>query len=407
MLILFISCHALAQISVVTTGVPFLLISPSPEANGQGCNSVSRITDDPFAINFNPAHLGLSSFQNYIMISFYPTKTNWLPGFGFDDLTFNTTVLSCGFNLEKYTDLPLSIGVAYSKIYLDYGTFTLTLYNPTRFGTYHPEEHNDALSLGIGINLIAKIALGVTFRNIESNLAPFGIGQEGGRAHASGQTQDYGILVCLPLKEIFTKEWELAPGISPIFDLSFGSALTNVSEKKMVYIDKAQADPFPRNISLGTAIDIGLNFTRTNHKLLSFTWSRQADNLLVGRNGSTSYYRGGFGDLDFMKNIIQGKRTETIDLSQGTQLGIAEIVFIRWGSFVGTGNLSFTTKGNGLRASGFFKLLRGLGVVESTLLSFLIDHFDLRYDQSEYHTTEIGHPLDNTKFSSVSIVLHL
>jgi hypothetical protein len=176
---------------------------------------------------------------------------------------------------------------------------------------------------------------------------------------------------------------------------------------KMTYIDQAQADPLPRSISIGTTIELGLKFIRTGQKLLSFTWSRQSDNLLVGRDGSNSFYRGGFGDIDFFKNIVQGKRTETIDLSQGWQIGIAEIVFIRGGSFVGTGNRSFTTDGLGLHLSGFLKLLRGLEIEKSNELSFIAGHFDIRYNQSEYKTTERNHPLDNTEFSSFTFIVKL
>jgi hypothetical protein len=99
------------------------------------------------------------------------------------------------------------------------------------------------------------------------------------------------------------------------------------------------------------------------------------------------------------------KPTETIDLSQGWQIGIAEIVFIRGGSFVGTGNRSFTTEGFGLRASGLLKLMQRLVVEESNVLSFVSQHFDIRYDQSEYKTTERDHPLDNTEFSSLRFVV--
>ena len=154
-------------------------------------------------------------------------------------------------------------------------------------------------------------------------------------------------------------------------------------------------------------IELGFKFKRTDHKLLSFTWSRQSDNLLVGYSMGNSYYRDLFGDVDFFKNIVQGKRTETIDLSQGWQLGIAEIVFIRGSSFVGTGNRSFTTDGLGLHLSGFFKLLQRSEVEKSNVLSFIAEHFDIRYDQSEYKTTERDHPLDNTEFSSLTIIVKL
>lgn len=391
-----------------TTAVPFLLISSSPEANGQGCTSVSRISDDPYAINFNPAHLGLSSAQSNAMFSFYPTKTKWLPGLGLDGITFNTIVFSGGINLEKYSTLPVSIGVAYSRVDLNLGEFNRTNSSgPEIIGTYNAEEHSDAFSVGFGLDLGVRIAMGLTFRRIESNLADQGAGQEQGSGSSSAWSRDYGLLINAPIVDLVTKKSEFMTGIAPIFDLSFGTALTNIGEK-MVYIDKAQADPLPRNISIGTTIELGFKLTRTDHKLLSFIWSRQADNLLVGRNqNGSSYYRDIFGDIDFFKNIVQGKRTETIDLSQGWQIGIAEIVFIRGGSFVGTGNRSFTTDGIGLRLSGFLKLLQGLEIEKSSELSFIAEHFDIRYDKSDYKTTERGHPLDNTEFSSLTIIVKL
>jgi hypothetical protein len=400
---------------IVTTAVPFLLISSSPEANGQGCTSVSRISDDPYAINYNPAHLGFSSAQTNVMFSFYPTKTDWLPGLGIKDLTYNSLALSGGINLEKYVSVPLSIGVAYSRVDLNLGTFNrISPISPNIAGTFTGKEHSDAFSIGVGVDIGIKLAMGLTFRNIESNFSD--PGSEQGSSNASAWSHDYGLLINIPIADLACNKSEILSGVAPIFDLSFGSALTNVGEK-MFYIDKAQADPLPRNISIGTAFEIGFKLTRIDNKLLTFTWSRQSDNLLVGRDATGhSDYLGGFGDLNFIKNIVGGKRTTrtvngvsfaTTDLSQGWQIGIAEMIYIRRGSFVGTGNRSFTTEGLGLRASGILKLLKGLEVDDSNVVSFIADHFDIRYDQSEYSATEIDNPLDNTKFSSVSVVVKL
>jgi hypothetical protein len=406
-LIQLISTAANSQTTTITTAVPFLLISPSPEANGQGCTSVSKISDDPYAIYFNPAHLGLSSAQSNVMFSFYPGKTMWLPGLGLKGITYSALFLCGGTNLEEYLSVPLSVGIAYSRVDLNLGTFNRTSSTgPQIVGTFNGEEHNDALSLGVGLDIGIKLAMGITIRRIESNLGNPGAGQEQVSGSASAWSHDYGLLIDVPIVDLVNKESELITGIAPIFDLSFGSALTNVGDK-MVYIDKAQTDPLPRNISIGTTLEIGFKYTRTDHKLLSFTWSRQSDNLLVGYTMGHSFYREGFGDIDFIKNIVQGNRTETIDLSQGWQFGIAEILYIRGGSFVGTGNRSFTTEGLGLRLSGIFKLLQEIEVEKSSELSFIAEHFDIRYDQSGYKTTETDHPLDNTKFSSLSIIVKL
>ncbi len=406
-LIQLISTPANSQSTVITTAVPFLQISPSPEANGQGCTSVSRTSDDPFAIYFNPAHLGISSIQSNIMFSFYPSKTMWLPGLGLNDLTYNALVLSGGANLEEYLSLPLSVGIAYSRVDLNLGSFIRTSpYGPDVIGTFTGEEHNDAFSLGVGLDIGIKVALGISFRRTESNLGNFGAGTEQTSASVSAWSRDYGLLINAPIVDLVTNESELIAGITPICDLSFGSALTNIGDK-ISYVDRNQTDPLPRNISIGTSLEFGFKYTRTDHKLISFTWTRQSDNLLVGRDTTgNSFYREMFGDIDFFKNIVQGKRTETIDLSQGWQVGIAEIIFIRGGSFVGTGNRSFTTEGLGLRLSGILKLLQDIKV-ESNELSYIAGHFDIRYDQSEYNTTETGHPLDNTEFSSLTIVVKL
>jgi hypothetical protein len=340
------------------------------------------------------------------MVSFYPTKILWLPGLGLNDLTFNAYVVSGGINLETYTSLPVSIGIGYSRVDLNLGQFNRTSTSPDIVGTYTGEEHHDAWSIGFGWNLGVRLALGITFRKIETNIPEVGAGQEQGNGHASAWSHDYGFLLNVPMIDLVTNKSELTSGITPLFDLSFGSALTNVGGT-MIYIDEAQADPLPRNISIGTTVELGLKYTRTDQKLLSFTWSRQSDNLLVGTDRWVKFYRGGFGDIDFLKNIVQGKRTETIDLSQGWQIGIGEILFIRGGSFVGSGNRSFTTEGLGLRLSRIVKLLQGLEVIKSNELSFIAEHLDICYDRSDYKTTDVNHPLDNTEFSSFTIVVKL
>jgi hypothetical protein len=153
-----------------STAVPFLLISSSPEANGQGTTSVSRQTDDPFVVNYNPAHLG--GIQNNFSFSFYPTKTNWLPGLGLNDITYNSFVFSGGTNLEEYLSIPLSMGVAYSRVDLNLGTFNTT--GPQIDRIPNGEEHNNAFSLGVGLDIGVKLAIGITFRRIEYNFADAG-----------------------------------------------------------------------------------------------------------------------------------------------------------------------------------------------------------------------------------------
>ena len=395
MMVVFFSCTTIAQTTAISTAVPFLLISSSPESNGQGTASVSRQTDDPFVVNFNPAHLG--GMQNNFSVSFYPTKTNWLPGLGLKDLTYNSYVFCGKTNLNEYLSVPLSIGIAYSRVDLNLGTFNRTSSTgPDIIGTYNGEEHNDAFSLGVGWDIGIKLAMGITFRRIVSNL-------EGG-VNASAWSRDYGLLMNVPIAELITKKPELIAGIAPLFDFSFGTALTNM-DGTISYFDKAQADPLPRNISIGTSIVLGLNLIKIDSKIITFSWSRQADNILVGRNqDGSSYYRGIFGDLSFGKNIIQGKWTDAVKISQGWQIGLGEFIYIRQGSYQGGGFNYIKTDGLGISTSGLFKFL-SLGAEGNTFINQLSDHFDLHYDQSNYDTNELDSPSNSTKFSSLSLFI--
>jgi hypothetical protein len=414
LLIVLISVAAHSQ-GIISTAAEFLLIAPSPETNAQGTSSVSRITDDAYAVHFNPAQLGFSSTQTNATFACYPSQIRWKPDYALDDLTYNSYVLSGGINLEKYCCLPISVGVAYSHIVLDYGIMSRTLENsPEIIGTFDSEEHANAYSVGVGIDLGVRLALGFTLRKIESNLNSFTAENEQGSGSASLWSHDYGLLMDFPITNWVAKNSKVLPDITPLCDVSFGTALTNVGDK-MAYIDPAQAEPLSRTMTVGLTAELGLVYAPTHHKLVAFTWSRESSSLLVGVDSlGISYYRGGFGDIDFFKNVIGGKQTNQLyngasyavtDLAQGWQLGIGEMIYIRGGSFEGAGNVSYSTHGLGFRASGLLKLVKDLSPEENPTIEYLLDHFDIRYDQSDNNV--IGSVLNDTKFSSLSIIVKM
>jgi hypothetical protein len=396
------SSIAFSQEPVVTTAVPFLLINPSAEANGQSNAGISRITDDPFAFILNPAQLGLFGPQNSFAFSFYPEKTPWLPAFGLKDLTYDSKVIACSMSPGKNTTIPLSVGFAYTRVDLNLGTFNRTGPNgPEIIGTFHAEEHADAFSFGVGADLRARIAFGITFRRIVSNLAPFGAAEEAGTGSAKAWSNDIGLLLQIPVPRLIRENPELIPGIQPVFDISLGTALTNVGGK-LTYIDAAQADPLPRTISLGTTIELGIGSSKIGLRFFTFSWSHESASLLVDGDSSGSYYRGGFGDIDFAKNIIMGKRTRMIELSKGWELGVLETAYARGGSFDGTGQRAFATTGFGLRTTGLFRILKEK-IERNTIWSFIVSHLDIRYDHSEINSSDLERPLLYTKFSSIAL----
>jgi hypothetical protein len=405
---------ALAQVTM-RVGVPHLLISASPESNGQGCTSVSRITDDPFAINSNPAHLGISSFKTGGIIGFYPSTSKAPLGSGFDDFTYNSYVLTGGINLEDYVGMPISIGFAYTRVYLDLGTFVrMGDIDPTPLGTFQAEEHSDAFSFGIGLDINLKLAAGVTFRRTVSNFSPFGSAREYWVGIASIWSGDIGILIYAPIVDIVNIEYELIPKTVPIIDISFGTAYNNIG-RKLTYIDEAQSDPLPRSLSMGITLEFGIKLNKTGHKLATLSWSRESDDLLVGWNQQGSlYYQDIFGDVNFFKNIIGGTRTTRTEngasvaatnLLQGWQLGFGEFFYYRRGSFEGIDNSAFSTSGFGFRLSGIFKIIQDISDEEIYTVSFLLDHFDFRYDESNYDLVKSAYVMPFTKFSSFNFII--
>ncbi len=102
MLTLSLASVALAQ-GPGSVGVLFLLIQPSPRANGMGDASVSSIENDALGILFNPARLGMAAGNNHFIVEFYPDKTIWLgalaPDILYDAKTFVGGSLLSGLKL--------------------------------------------------------------------------------------------------------------------------------------------------------------------------------------------------------------------------------------------------------------------------------------------------------------------
>jgi hypothetical protein len=63
---------------------------------------------------------------------------------------------------------------------------------------------------------------------------------------------------------------------------------------------------------------------------------------------------------------------------------------------------------SGMKTSGFMITSRGLmkwidHITDENTISYIAKHFEISYAHSEYETSEEGHPLDNTKFSGITI----
>lgn len=384
------------------TAVPFLLIDSSPEGNGMGGTAASMQSDDALAAIANPGQLGLFSLNNGLNAEMYTPKTEWLPGFQFDGLTYYAQAVNGGVNLANLCGLPfsLSAGLGYSRIDLELGEFVETDENGNVIGQYHASETSDNLSAGLGFEYYVRIGLGWNFKTIRSDL---------GTASAKIEATDFGVLIGVPVMKIVSSltgdELEIATKVTPSFDISLGDVTSNVGGS-VSYIDAAQADPLPRTATIGGSIEGGLIFKSAHgeRKLVTFSLIRQADDLLVSRSSGTNFsYQTGLGDINVMNNVILGKSNVNVNIRKGWQFQVAEALYIRGGSVDGPG-LAYSTSGFSVCLRGVIRLLTFWSPpATQSLVEGVIEHFDLRYHSSTY--SSFNSPIDGTTTKALNFVV--
>jgi hypothetical protein len=385
--------------------MPFLLISSSVEGNGMGGISASVPTDNAMSVIANPGQLGLLSMKNLLTAGMYTEKTSWLPQWP-SGPTYYTSAVDVGLDLTGATSLPIpiSVGLGYSRVYLDYGELSFPYPGPSgNTSQFNPHEKSESFSIGIGVNYLIKLGAGFNFKSVQSDLSPFG--------SANPFAMDYGMVVNIPIIELtsaaLAEPLELLPKAMPVLDVTIGYARSNVGDE-VKYFDTQQPDPLPRSATLGLSVETGVTSKAlsSDWRILSFTWAREVEDLLVNRDADGQIqYQGWFGNIKPFDNLILGRWAGNVELRKGWQVEIGEIVSVRGGSFTGTGSLSYKTSGYSVRLSGFLKLIEAMNraAVSDTWLGFVRDHFDLQYHSSSYG----GPPstVSGTSFKGLNLVV--
>lgn len=392
--------------------VLFLLIQPSLRANGMAGTSVASAGHDPLSVAFNPAHVGLAAMNRFFQIEYYPSKTNWLPGFNIDGLNFDAKSFLIGYKFKINNLIPASIGAGYTRVFLNLGTQNITSETSPGIitGTLQSSEHADIFSIGMGVDFGLKIGLGFSFKRIESNLASTGIGLEG-VVRASVNAYDFGLIAHLPLLETFSKlthrNTKISERLRPFLLPGFGYSRSNIGGK-IIYINAAQADPLPRVARMAVSVNTGIIYSNgdLSFRLVDFEWSSEAQDLLVKRSPTGNItYQGVFSDIGLFDNVITGNSKPGIETSRGWELNILELISLRHGRHKDPGGAVFyDTEGFGLKSSGLFKIAFILvpQLKSNAILSFLGHHFNIQYNTGEL-TASPGHPLDGTKFRGVRV----
>jgi hypothetical protein len=374
--------------------VPFLLIPSSAEGNGMGGISASVSTDNAMSVIANPGQLGLLSIKNLVSAGTYTEKTKWLPQL-ISGPTYYTSAINVGLDLTRVTRLPfpVSIGLGYSRVFLDLGETIVTgPASPDEISRFDPTEKSESFSVGVGFDYVIKGGIGFNFKSIESRLFPTDWVVKPGAGKGNASAVDYGVMLEVPITEIVSaslaKPLEVLPKVAPLLGVTMGYARSNLDDE-ISYVDPAQRDPLPRNATLGLSVEMGVvsKALSSDWKILSLTWARQVEDLLVKRYADGHFeYQGWFGNIKPFDNLILGKWGGNVELRKGWQFEVGEIISIRGGSFTGTGQLSYETSGYSIRLSGFLKLVEAMNraAVSDTWLGFVRDHFDLQYHSSSY-----------------------
>jgi hypothetical protein len=389
--------------------VPFLQFVPSPEGNGMGGIVSPLMTNDPFALIGNPAQVGMQSLSQDFGAGFFTPRSNWLPFQANSGITYTADVAFAGIRLNQFLEIPfdLSVGLGYSYTKFDMEDFYARYIFPTTGVMEHPEDHANAYTLGIGVDCGIKAGIGAAVRNFRSTFANFGFASNVAVNTASGTAYDYGVLVSVPVARFIPGSMTLVREIKPVLDVNFSAGRNNIGNS-ISYADAGQSDPLPRIAFAGVALEAGVV---TNHfgfdwNVLSLTIARQGEDLLVrALPDGTPYYISGFGDLNFFRNVIGGKRSAKGGVRKGVEVNVGEFFSFRKGSFDLYTYSQVSTVGYGLRLRGILNVIEAAGVrfPEDGIAGYLLRHVDIGYDHSKYSSTTSG--LDQTTFSGVTVGL--
>ncbi len=365
----------------------------------------------PMGAIISPASLGLFAQENQFGTSHYLEKVDWLPVFNLDDLWYDASCTAFGVNLKDYMDIPVSIGLGYHEVFLNIGESERRDEQGNLIGTFSSWEKSEGTTISLAYNGFVKISVGHTWKRAESFLMDLGTGQERGSGFAETNATDYGFIAeipLVPLLEDFDKNLKQpSKNTEFYFNPGFFYNKTNIGGK-VSYIDRAQADPLPRTVSIGINLKTGLNYIIESDeiRLLGFNWSREIDEMLVKKNrsdGSTAHKRG-LQDIKFFDNMILGKANNKVDaFKQGFEVNFADCYYLRRGRYEDIeGQVRLKTKGWGINYTQIFQIPLKLFYHQENKFVYFLKNLNFEQHYAEYET-EAGHPLEGTKYNSYVI----
>ncbi|MFP4090207.1 MAG: type IX secretion system outer membrane channel protein PorV [Cyclobacteriaceae bacterium] len=314
---------------VITTGVPFLSITPDARSGGMGDAGVA-ISPDANATYWNPAKLAFLETELGVAGSFTP----WLAKVVND--------MSISY-LSGYKKLNEDQALALSMTYFDLGDIQLTDNQGNLLNLVSPREFS--LAATYSLKFSQNFSGGLNLKFIHSNLFA---GTTSGSGAGDGRP---GISAGADVSVFYTKDAVIGGKES---NFSLGAVISNIGPK-ISYLDEDQADFLPTNLRLGGAYTTSLDPFNT------LTFALDVNKLMVPtpdttRNlGDIGLLSGMFGSFaDAPDGFSEELREFTI--SAGLEYWYNNLFAVRGGYYYEAqdkGDRRYFTAGIGLRYQVF------------------------------------------------------
>ena len=331
---------AFGNYNVITTAVPFLIISPDSRSGGMGDVGVSTSPDNN-SIHWNVAKLAfLEEGHNGLSMSYTPWLSRLVPDI---DLAY----LSYSKQVGKRSGLGMSLR------YFSLGEINLTDENGNPQGTLQPNEF--AIDGGYSLQLSDALSLGVALRYIYSNLSQSAVTSTGSNTQA-GQSFAADVGAYYRSREINLERGQKAR-------YSVGLLLSNIGAK-VSYSDAANSDFIPTNLRFGGTFDLlfdqynSMAFTVEMNKLLVPTPPlRDPDTgeIIAGRDNNVDPISGIFQSFNDAPGGGQEEFREII-WNTGVEYNYDDKFFLRGGyqyEHETKGNRKYFTLGLGIKYNVF------------------------------------------------------
>lgn len=372
--------------TVGIAAVPFLQIHPSAEVNMTAGAWTALPASHIAAFHVNPAQLGNFARSRNLSFQFAPGHIDWLPRFD-ASLIMKNRSLAAGYNLQdRFSSIPLSIGFGYMHTFLDLGLQNRRDEKGNLIGRFDAFEQYDAYAVGLHLDMSVEVALGYTLKQIESQPAK--------DYYAFPTAHDVGVQLSLPLtlNDFATR-------------VSLGYTLSNLGDG----VDYNGFYPLPRKQKLGYALSVAYQSSGSGNSVpwIALDVKAELRDMLIepGDEMQQWEYQSLPGSLSFRDHLLPMRSDDySVTIYRGLRFVLLETLEMGMGLYAGRGwpepNRTF---GLTINSGQITKSLASYHQIE--WLDNISRYFELSYTWSGLDSFDDYHPLDETRYHSLTFTI--